>query len=159
MRNLVLLLLLFSLMTACGEKTPPDQPDDRPEQGTITSQQGITFSNVRARAGSAGGMSAVYFNLENTSSTPDTLMQVASDVAQLTEVHESYEQDNGAIGMRKIPFLELNKKETVNFEPGSYHVMLIRLNEALVAGDTVNLEVTFRESGTHNLAAPVVQDP
>ena len=104
-------------------------------------------------------MGAVYFTLTNNSQDPDTLRGVESGVAQLTEIHESFEKDDGTVGMRKIPYLALDTGERVQFAPGGYHVMLIRLDEALAPGDTVNLEVSFDQSGAHNLAVPVVQDP
>lgn len=154
-----LLVLLLFITAACGRDDGPDAPETTGGQGTITSQHDVVFSDVRARTSSEGGMGAVYFMLNNGASVADTLEAVDSEIAELTEIHESFENDDGSVGMRKISSLELDKEEQVSFKPGGYHVMLIRLQEALSPGDTVNLQVSFAQSGTHNLAVPVVEDP
>lgn len=153
------LVFLLFIVAACGRDDAPDRPKTTNEQGSITSQQDIVFSDVRSRTASKGGTGAVYFTLTNGSSVSDTLTGVDSEIAELTEIHKSFIEENGSVKMRNISSLVLDTDEQVNFKPGGYHVMLIRMQESLSPGDTVNLEVSFAKSGTHNIAAPVVQDP
>ena len=54
--------------------------------------------------------------------------------------------DMGAMVMQQIMALDLPAGETVNLEPGGYHVMLIDLAEPLVEGDTFNLTLDFAEA-------------
>lgn len=119
----------------------------------------ISISEARARTGPEGGMSAVYLELSNATALDDTLKSVDSEVAELTEVHESFTKENGAMGMRKIPFLELNSQGKVSLKPGGYHIMLIRLKRDLAKGDTVNVTLNLSENGSIDVAAPVVVTP
>ena len=54
--------------------------------------------------------------------------------------------DMGAMVMQQIMALDLPAGETVNLEPGGYHVMLIDLAEPLVERDTFNLTLDFAEA-------------
>ncbi|MGA1062278.1 MAG: copper chaperone PCu(A)C [Ilumatobacteraceae bacterium] len=56
------------------------------------------------------------------------------------------EMDMGAMVMQQIMALDLPAGETVNLEPGGYHVMLIDLAEPLAEGDTFNVTLDFAEA-------------
>jgi copper(I)-binding protein len=57
--------------------------------------------------------------------------------------------------MQPIEELELPAGETVALEPGGYHIMLLELAEPLVAGDTFELTLTFREAGEQTVTVEV----
>ena len=56
------------------------------------------------------------------------------------------DMDMGAMVMQQIMALDLPAGETVNLEPGGYHVMLIDLAEPLAEGDTFNVTLDFAEA-------------
>ena len=54
-------------------------------------------------------------------------------------VHFSAIQENG--------YRTLNEGETVEFKPGSYHVMFVGLKKPFAAGDHVKATLTFEKAG------------
>ena len=54
--------------------------------------------------------------------------------------------DMGAMVMQQIMALDLPAGETVNLEPGGYHVMLIDLAEPLVEGESFEVTLDFAEA-------------
>jgi copper(I)-binding protein len=56
------------------------------------------------------------------------------------------EMDMGAMVMQQIMALDLPAGETVNLEPGGYHVMLIDLAEPLVEGESFEVTLDFAEA-------------
>jgi periplasmic copper chaperone A len=90
----------------------------------------------QARAGAA------YLNLTNTGSAPDQLVSAASPVADVVEVHR-HVHDNGVMRMEHLQTLALPAGETVTFEPGGLHLMLIGLQRHLKEGELFPLTLTF----------------
>ena len=62
--------------------------------------------------------------------------------------------DMGAMVMQQIMALDLPAGQTVNLEPGGYHVMLIDLAEPLVEGESFEVTLDFAEA--ENLTVEVV---
>lgn len=117
--------------------------------------EGIEIEGAWARPGSEGGTSAAYFLITNFEDEADTLRSVQSDVAQLVEVHESYQQDNHMVGMREADEVVIPANTTVKFEQGGLHVMLMQLNQNLSDGNAFELKLNFVKNGNISLEIPV----
>lgn len=117
----------------------------------------LRIEDPRARPANESSMSAAYFTISNHTTSPDTLLSVSSDVAQLIEIHESYEMEDGMMGMRETNMLVIESGSVVHLEPGGYHVMLIRLNEALEVGDQFDLILHFSQKGEEIVQVTVQQ--
>lgn len=115
----------------------------------------IQVDDLRARPAGEGSMSAAYFTITNHTSAADTLLSISSDAAQLLEIHESFEGEDGMMGMREIEGLEIPAGSVVHLEPGGYHVMLMRLNEDLEAGQTFEMTLHFARNGDETVEVPV----
>jgi len=141
-------LILF-LTTGCssGEQQQP-QPD-------IAEGEGIQIEDAWARPASEGRMSAAYFLLTNFEAEPDTLLSVESDVALIVEVHESYESEEGLMGMREVPDLYIPAQSSLRFQQGGLHIMLIQATRTLKDGDTFYLTLNFARSGQKTITVPV----
>lgn len=64
----------------------------------------------------------------------------------------------GAMVMQELTDgLALTGGETVSFEPGGYHVMLLDLAQPLVVGDEVDLTLEFAEAGSTTLSVEVAE--
>ena len=61
----------------------------------------------------------------------------------------------GMMTMREVDRIEVPAGETVVFEPGGYHVMLLDLAEPLEVGDTVEVTLTFERAGDVVVTAEV----
>lgn len=130
-----LFIILFStLFFACQ----PGEQSSHQIEG-----EGIEIEGAWARPGSEGRTSAAYFLITNFEEEADTLLSIHSNVAQLVEIHESYQQENHMVGMREAGKVEIPGNSTVKFEQGGLHVMLMQLTRSLSDGDSFELTLNF----------------
>jgi copper(I)-binding protein len=91
----------------------------------------------------AGG----YLKITNTGTTPDRLLSGSSDIAKRFEVHE-VSMDGGVMKMRELKDgIEIAPGATVEFKPGSYHVMFVDVAKPFAKGDRVKATLTFEKAG------------
>ena len=57
--------------------------------------------------------------------------------------------------MQEVEGIDVPAGETVALEPGGFHVMMIDLAEPLVAGETIELTLTFEFAGERTVMAEV----
>ncbi len=125
----------------------------------------MKVSGAWARASSAmAAAGAAYLTIENPGSAADALVGASSPAAKTVEVHETVQMgspapgasaDGGMMGMQPIARLEIPAGGTVELKPGSYHLMLIDLNEDLVAGSTIEITLTFEKAAPLTVTAEV----
>ncbi len=109
-------------------------------------------------SGMNGPVSAAYMTIQNGSSKADRLISVVTSAAGAAEVHETYSQDNGMMGMRPVQGgLEIPANGSVMLKPGSYHIMLMNLKDQLKEGQTIKLSLTFASGKKIDVDAPVKQ--
>jgi copper(I)-binding protein len=146
---LLITLILFFLSGGC------DPGEETADRSATFDGDGISIDGAWARPGSMGRMSAGYFLITNFEDEPDTLTGVSSNIAQLTEIHESYEQQEGMVGMREVPEVVIQPNSTISFEPGGLHIMFIQLTEALSEDEEFELTLHFSGAGDVELKIPV----
>lgn len=88
------------------------------------------------------------------SDAPDRLIGAASPIAARVELHNTTEHA-GVSQMRPVEALEVGPDRPAILQPGSLHLMLMGLEERLVEGRTVPLELTFETAGTVEVQAEV----
>ncbi len=135
----------------------------------------IKVTDPWARASSAmAAAGAAYMTIENTGSAADALIGAASPAAKTVEVHETVAMESaapsddmgspmpsasgdtsGMMGMRPIARLEIPAGGSVELKPGSYHIMLIDLNQELKAGDKIEITLKFEKAGEVKVTAEV----
>lgn len=107
----------------------------------------ITVTDAWARATPPTAVNgAAYFTITNTGAENDRLVDVASDIAERTELHESL-NDNGVMIMRPLISIAVPAGATLEFAPGGKHVMLFGLKKPLAVGDTFGVTLTFEKAG------------
>lgn len=89
---------------------------------------------------------AVYLKMHNGGPESDTLVNVRSDVAEMTMLHRSYEED-GIMRMDHVEALEVPAGGSAALSPGSYHIMLMRLAAPLKRGEHFPLTLEFEKAG------------
>jgi len=143
---LTLALVVMTLVAACGgsTSTPPSGAGGF-----------LVLKNVWVRSAASGGMTAAYFDITNGQLVDDELTAATSPVATSAGVHETTTDASGMMGMHEVSGVVIKAGQTQSFAPGGYHVMLIGLNKDLKAGDTVELQLTFKVSGTIKSTATV----
>ncbi len=82
------------------------------------------------------------------------LVAAASDVADAVEIHLSEMKDD-VMTMRQVDGVDVPAAGEAVLKPGSYHIMLIGLNQELAVGDKVSLTLTFEKAGQMNVEAEV----
>ena len=88
-----------------------------------------------------------YIQIENKTDMADTIVEVRSPHARVTEIHEMGTGENGVPFMRKVKDMTLDAGETMHMAPGGVHLMLIYMDEPIAEGDTVTVTVSFEHAG------------
>jgi hypothetical protein len=101
---------------------------------------------------------AGYFTLQDLTDKPLDLKSVSSPDFTSVEMHRSFVKDNQE-QMEAVPSITLPAHGSVEFKPGSYHLMLMQPKKNLFAGDMVTLTLTFSDGSELTLMAPVRRDP
>lgn len=89
-------------------------------------------------------MAAVYFEI--TANESDVLLGGSAPMAQTAEMHETSEED-GMMRMRPLARLSLKAGETVRFERGGKHFMLMGLSRPLTPGEKFPMTLRFAKAG------------
>jgi len=143
---------LLLIAGACGGSergTPEGDAANATTTSDVTTTTGLSVVEPWARPADAGKNTAVYLEMENTLPEGDSLTGVRSAAAERTELHESV-MEGETMRMRPIIGVALPSGGRIVFRPMGPHVMLLRLRDPLVPGDTV--EVTFVFASGRSLA-------
>ena len=132
MRQLSFVILSALFLAACADEQAP-----------------LTASNVIVTQAVPGmAMSAGYFELTNNSGQAISITHVTSPEFASVEMHETIIKDEVA-HMTPLGTLTVQSGETVSFEPGGKHLMLMRPSDDIdsvtlqfFAGESVLLSVT-----------------
>lgn len=154
-KSILILLIPFLLVSflSCGNEEENQQSESI--QTVELPDEGIEIENIWARPGSENGVSAVYLTILNGSSEMDSIVSVSSPVAKMVEIHESFEGDDGMMGMRPAENLNIPARDVLRLEPGGLHIMLMNLNNQLAEGDEVKISLEFSNAGQMTITAPV----
>ena len=157
MKNLLLLLVITTIfISSCQEsKTSDEVKEPEEKQAFNLNEQPFIISNPFMRAGAKNRNSAAFMKITNNMDVNDTLYSVQSDLAEVTEIHETYERENDMMGMRHVDSLVIPSKSNVFLKPGSFHIMLIGLKKDLVIGDSGKLTLEFKNAGKVELPLTV----
>lgn len=155
-QRIALAFLFFSfLITFLACSNEENKPETEESEQIKLPSDGIEITDAWARPGREGGNSAIYMKILNGSSKADTLISLSSPAAAMAEVHESYEQEEGMMGMRPVETVVVSPQDVLSLEPGGFHVMLMQLTQTFAEGDSVEFTVEFATAGEKSLTAPV----
>jgi periplasmic copper chaperone A len=102
----------------------------------------------------AGTNTAAYFEVVNSGSGRDRLVEVDVEFAGSTELHETRSDQSGFMTMNRLDGVEIPVAGTVIFAPGGLHVMVFDV-APLDEGTSVDLVLVFERSGTITVSATV----
>ena len=108
----------------------------------------LTVEKAWSRAAPSGStVAAGYLSIRNDGDEPDRLLSASAPFAGETEIHHMTMAD-GMMTMRPAPEgVIIPAKGTVRLEPGSYHLMFMRLTEPIKEGGALPLKLTFERAG------------
>jgi hypothetical protein len=114
----------------------------------------LSIENAWMRNSLKGMNTALFCEVVNKGIEADTLYKVASDLAELVQIHETYKEGD-MMGMREVDKIVIEPNSTFKFKPGAHHIMLIKLKKDLKNGDKGDVILFFRKAGEIKLKVPV----
>lgn len=143
-------VLAFTLLTAAAVFAHGSGQDH--SHGPITLEDAFS----RASASPLVQTGAAYLKITNTGEADDLLIAAEGEAADRIELHTHLMED-GAMKMVEIEGgVPIPAGETVVFEPGAKHIMLIGLTDPLVEGETLTLDLIFEGAGRMALEVPIL---
>lgn len=101
-----------------------------------------------SRATPKGAATAIgYMTIKNTGTAPDRLVGGSADFASGFQLH-SMVMEGGVSKMRGLDGVDIAPGQTIEFKPGSSHVMFVGLMHALTEGEHVKGTLVFERAGT-----------
>lgn len=114
----------------------------------------VEVRNARSPAMPPGSSTiAVYADIR--ANQADTLVGVATPVADAADMHATEEHD-GTLQMRPLAEVRLAAGERVKFEPGGKHIMLSGVRQVLPVGTQFPLSLRFTVAGDVAVQVKVV---
>lgn len=144
-------LLIITIAISCTG----GEDDSVSETDIEIPDSGILITDAWARPGRENGVTAVYMNVANGSAETDSLTALSSPVSGMVELHETYEREEGMMGMREAEEPIFPGKSAVEMRPGGLHIMLMQLQEELNEGDSLEITLEFSLHGSETLTVPV----
>jgi len=131
--------LLFFLLAACADK----QIDS------------LAVHDAWVREPPGGHpIAAAYMRLENTTDQALVLVGAESAVVERVEIHEMKHQD-GKMSMRQVERIEIPAKGSVVLKPSGLHLMLIGMEQAPKAGESIELMLHLEDGAKKKIQAGV----
>jgi copper(I)-binding protein len=115
----------------------------------------ISVYAASARPADAGAEDAVYLTITNGQLKEDVLVGASTPVAATAVVNQTATDASGMTAMHPSAPITIRAGQSLVLEPGGYHVMLTGLKQALVAGTTFPLTLTFEQTGPVTVAVDV----
>lgn len=95
-----------------------------------------------------------YLSIVNRQDVEDSLISVSSPRAARVSLHEM-NMDGGVMRMRSLEEIPIAPGQRLDLTAGSYHLMFEEIDAPFLEGESVEVTLTFRESGDVSLAFPV----
>lgn len=96
---------------------------------------------------------AVYLTVNNPGAA-DRLLSVRTPIAARAEMHAT-RKDGELLKMEREESVEIPAKGTVAFVPGGRHIMLMGLQQPLVAGTRFDLTLVFEHAGERDVRVDI----
>lgn len=148
------LLAAAAATTAACSATPAPTPA---ATEAAPSAEMVTVTDAWVKTADEG-MTAGFGTLTNEGVADATVVSVTTDAATMSELHETVEDESGAMVMRPIEGgFVLPAGEDFILQPGGNHLMMMDLTAPLHAGDEVPFTLTFADGSALTFTA-VVKD-
>lgn len=150
-----LAVALVPALAACGSGTE-DAWDQAPTAGSSTpAKAALTVADPWVKA-APSGMTAAFGTLVNEGSSDLTVVSATTSVNEMTELHETVENEDGSMAMRpKEGGFVIPAGGSLTLQPGGDHLMLMGLGKPLEAGTTVTITLTLGDGTTTEVEATV----
>jgi len=109
---------------------------------------GLEIDHPWSRAVPKGAtVAAGYMKIKNTGTEPDRLVSGSTTVADRFVIHQM-SMDKGVMKMRPVPAgVEIKPGGTIEFKPGSGHIMMMDLKQPIEKGKPFKGSLVFEKAG------------
>lgn len=148
MKKLLIAMMAGAALTACAAET-----DRAMDHSGHNMSKGIEISSVHIKPPFPGkDVAAGFFSITNHGAD-DRLIAASSPISGNVEIH-THLNDNGVMKMRQIDGVDLPSGETIEFRPGSYHLMMFGVE---LEADQVDaaLKFTYENADPVTLIVPI----
>ena len=127
MKHILILVMGILLLNACNTET------------------GLKAHDPWIQSTIEGANGAVYFVIHNHTDQDEELIGVTTNVADAVEIHQStIDPDTDIMRMEMVSSIPIPADSEIFFEPGKYHLMLVRLKRELKVGDHIGIILHFK---------------
>ena len=99
---------------------------------------------------------AAYMTVLNIGEEEVTLTGLSTPLAKMPEIHRSSTTAEGLSTMAPAGEITISPGESVALEPGGLHTMLMRLQTAMIEGETFPLTLAFADGGEVTVDVPIL---
>jgi len=128
------------------QQAPPPLPEDE-----------LAIENPWVEPAPSGSTSALYMTIANGREHPDTLLRVRAPIVGRSSVYAPPSDTASSLAQRST--LAIAGRTRLALQPGSTHIKLGNLGQALDAGSTPILNLEFAQSGLQRVRVPVRPSP
>ncbi len=144
--------LLLAVVLIIGTLIPAAQLYAQDDCGFISLVNGWARASVEGMTNSAA-----YGLVVNMTGAEDALIGGSTEAAEAVEIHEMVMAAGDVMQMRPIEGgIVVPNSSFATLQPGGLHIMLINLTQPLVAGEMLDLTLTFREAGDVSISIPIM---
>jgi copper(I)-binding protein len=147
-RVLLLVPAMLLALGGCGDSGKQENPREMLSAAPDAKPGLSVEGGVLVLPAVKGNPGVAYFALSNASDQPASLAAIAIEGAGKAEMHET---KGGS--MAQLAWVQVGPGETVKFERGGKHVMVFDLGDAVKAGGTAEMTLTF--AGGDKLSTPL----
>lgn len=153
----LIVLAAAALLAACApeQDTPPAATSAAPGASTAAAAPAVAGAWVR-QVPPAARMTAGYLQVTNPGSEPLVIVGAESPLFNAVEVHGT-EMVDGMARMRHQDSVTVAPGETVSFEPGGLHLMLMQAVETIPSEGEIPLALLLADGSRIDFTAPVGQ--
>jgi periplasmic copper chaperone A len=153
--RIMVMLFAAALLWGCGRGEAPQTPATSP--GVFLATSGPVVENAWVRqVPPAARMTAGYLQIHNPGDEPLVIVGAESALFQSIEVHGTVMAD-GVARMRQQDAVTVPPGETVNFEPGGLHLMLMQPVNGIPESGTIELRLVLEDGQRLDFNASIGQ--
>lgn len=157
-KNKLLLTSILSVSLIASNAIASSIPNKNPTQNISAIQSGLSISDQWIRMPADTSVNtAAYFNIQNNTDQNIKIVEasIEGDVCKHTEIHGYKSDDHGVMRMFKLESITIPAKTSIEFKPGSNHIMLMGLNKKFVRNSYYNITLKFLPANAENNIATV----
>jgi len=142
--------IIAALIAALFTVTPASAAD-------VTTENGISVICAWAEATRPGAtIGSVYMDIRVDQAGPRRFTAAWTELAGSANL-SVFRRSGGVLTRSRVDAITIEAGQMVRLLPGGYHVLLVDLTEALVAGSTFEMMVEFDQAGAFEIPVQVVE--